>query len=61
VLIGASRKSFIGRLTGIEEPRRRDPASVWLAVEAARRGAALVRVHDVTGTRQALAVCLAMR
>ena len=61
VLIGASRKSFIGRLTGIEEPRRRDPASVWLAVEAARRGAAIVRVHDVAGTRQALAVSQAMR
>jgi dihydropteroate synthase len=61
VLIGASRKSFIGRLTGIEEPRRRDPASIWLAVEAARRGAAIVRVHDVAGTRQALAVSQAMR
>jgi dihydropteroate synthase len=61
VLIGASRKSFIGRLTGIDEPRRRDPASVWLAVEAARRGAAIVRVHDVAGTRQALAVSSAMR
>ena len=61
VLIGASRKSFIGRLTGIEEPRQRDPASIWLAVEAARRGAAFVRVHDVAGTRQALAVSRAMR
>lgn len=61
VLVGASRKSFIGRLTGIDEPRRRDPASVWLAVEAIRRGAAIVRVHDVAGTRQALAVCRAMR
>jgi dihydropteroate synthase len=61
VLIGASRKSFIGRLTGVEEPRRRDPASVWLAVEAMRRGAAIVRVHDVAGTRQALAVWQAMR
>jgi dihydropteroate synthase len=61
VLIGASRKSYIGWLTGIEEPRRRDPASIWLAVEAARRGAAIVRVHDVAGTRQALAVSQAMR
>jgi dihydropteroate synthase len=61
VLIGASRKSFIGRLTGIEEPRERDPASIWLAVEAARRGAAFVRVHDVAGTRQALAVSRVMR
>jgi dihydropteroate synthase len=61
VLIGASRKRFIGRLTGIEEPRQRDPASIWLAVEAARRGAAFVRVHDVAGTRQALAVSRVMR
>ena len=61
VLIGASRKSFIGKLTGIAQPRERDAASVWLAVEAARRGAAIVRVHDVAATRQALAVSSAMR
>lgn len=61
VLVGSSRKGFIGKLTGIAEPRRRDPASVWLAVEAARRGAAIVRVHDVAATRQALAVSAAMR
>ena len=60
VLVGSSRKGFIGRLTGITEARRRDPASVWLAVEAARRGAAIVRVHDVAATRQALAVASAM-
>ena len=61
VLIGSSRKGFIGRLTGIKEAGRRDPASVWLAVEAARLGAAILRVHDVAGTRQALAVWAAMR
>jgi dihydropteroate synthase len=61
VLVGCSRKGFIGRLAGVKEPRRRDPASVWLAVEAVRRGASLVRVHDVAGTRQALAVSAAMR
>ena len=61
ILVGSSRKGFIGRLTGITEPQQRDPASVWLAVEAARRGAAIVRVHDVSGTRQALAVSTAMR
>ena len=61
ILVGSSRKGFIGKLTGIAEPRRRDPASVWLAVEAARRGAAIVRVHDVAATRQALAVSDAMR
>jgi dihydropteroate synthase len=61
VLIGSSRKGFIGRLTGIKEPGKRDPASVWLAVEAARLGASILRVHDVAGTRQALAVWAAMR
>jgi len=61
VLVGSSRKGFIGKLTGITEARRRDPASVWLAVEAARRGAAIVRVHDVAAVRQALAVSSAMR
>jgi dihydropteroate synthase len=61
VLVGSSRKGFIGRLTGIGEACRRDPASVWLAVEAARRGAAIVRIHDVAAVRQALAVASAMR
>jgi dihydropteroate synthase len=61
ILVGSSRKGFIGKLTGIAEPGRRDPASIWLAVEAARRGAAIVRVHDAAGTRQALAVSDAMR
>jgi dihydropteroate synthase len=61
VLIGCSRKSFIGRLTGLDKPADRDPASVWLAVEAVRRGAAIVRVHNVMATRQALAVWAAMK
>jgi dihydropteroate synthase len=61
LLVGCSRKGFIGTLTGVTEPRQRDPASVWLAVEAVRRGAAIVRVHDVAGTRQALAVSAALR
>ena len=61
VLVGSSRKGFIGRLTGIKQARLRDPASVWLAVEAARQGATIIRVHGVAGTRQALAVWAAMR
>ena len=61
VLIGASRKSFIGKLIGVKDARRRAPASIWLAVEAARRGAAILRVHDVAATCQALAISAAMR
>lgn len=61
VVVGSSRKGFIGRLTGEKVPARRDPASVWLAVEAARCGASIVRVHDVVATCQALAIWAAMR
>jgi len=61
VLIGCSRKNFIGRLTGVEKPADRDPASAWLSVEAIRRGASIVRVHNVVAFRQALAVSEAMR
>ena len=61
VLIGCSRKSFIGKLTGLERPADRDPASAWLSVEAVRRGATIVRVHNVSTTRQVLAVSAAMR
>ncbi len=61
VLIGSSRKSFIGRLTGVEAAADRDPASAFLAVEAVRHGASIVRVHNVPATRQALAVFEAMR
>ena len=61
VLIGASRKSFIGRLTGVQDARQRVAASIWLAVEAARRGAAILRVHDVAATCQALAISATMR
>jgi dihydropteroate synthase len=61
VLIGSSRKSFIGRLTGVEKAADRDPASAFLAVEAVRHGASIVRVHNVPAARQALAVFEAMR
>lgn len=60
VLIGASRKSLIGHLTGAADPRDRVPGSVAVAVEAARRGAGILRVHDVGETRQALLVATAI-
>lgn len=45
VLVGASRKSFLGAVTGNSEPRYRDSESIVAAVEAWRRGARFFRVH----------------
>jgi len=53
VLVGASRKGFIGRLTGADAPDRLG-GSVGAAVIAAANGARVVRVHDVRETAQAL-------
>ena len=55
VLAGLSRKAMLGRITG-REPGQRVHASVAAALYAAERGARIVRVHDVTATRDALAV-----
>lgn len=60
VLVGASRKRFIGELTGVAEPRGRVAGSVAAALVAVQRGAAVVRVHDVPETVGALAVALAI-
>jgi dihydropteroate synthase len=56
LLVGASRKSLIGHLAGTATPSDRLGGSVAAALEAARQGAAIVRVHDVASTVQALAV-----
>jgi dihydropteroate synthase len=53
VLIGASRKRFIGQLTGEGEASQRVHGSVGAALAAASLGADVVRVHDVRATIQA--------
>lgn len=60
VLVGASRKRFIGELTGEADPARRVFGSVGAALAAAAAGADVVRVHDVGPTVQALAVFAAV-
>lgn len=60
-LMGLSRKSSLGAVTGIKEPRERVAASVAGALLAAERGARILRVHDVRETRDALAVWSAVR
>ncbi|MFC4821435.1 dihydropteroate synthase [Dokdonella ginsengisoli] len=56
VMVGLSRKSTIAALTGREAPAERAAGSAAAALIAVQRGAAIVRVHDVAFTRDALAV-----
>ena len=59
VMAGLSRKSLLGRITG-RRVDERQAASVAIALLAVERGAALVRVHDVAATRDALQVLSAV-
>jgi dihydropteroate synthase len=59
VVIGTSRKSFLGRLTGRDDPHDRVAATLATTVLALERGATVFRVHDVAPTRDALAVATA--
>lgn len=56
VVFGASRKRFIGEISGIGRPADRLAGSIAAALAAAQRGAAILRVHDVAETAQALRV-----
>lgn len=59
LLVGVSRKSFIGELTG-RPPAERLEGSLAAAVAAVAKGVDMVRVHDVGATRRALAVADAL-
>jgi dihydropteroate synthase len=59
VVVGTSRKSFLGRLTGRDDPHDRVAATVATNVLAFERGAEVFRVHDVAATHDALAVAAA--
>lgn len=54
VLLGASRKRFIGTLTGEDEAARRMPGSLAVALAGVAHGVQMIRVHDVRDTRAAL-------
>jgi dihydropteroate synthase len=59
VVIGTSRKSFLGKLTGREDPHDRVAATLATTVLALERGATVFRVHDVAQTADALKVAAA--
>lgn len=56
VLVGASRKRFVGELTGVLEPSQRAIGSAVAHALAVERGARIVRTHDVAATVQGMAV-----
>ena len=60
VLLGLSRKGFVGALTGEKNAGNRVHGSVGGAVQAALNGVHILRVHDVKATVEALAVATAV-
>ncbi len=61
LLVGVSRKSMIGQLLDDRPVAERDPGSAVAALLAAQAGARVLRVHDVSATRDALALYSALR
>jgi dihydropteroate synthase len=56
LLIGASRKRFVGELSGVVEASERDLATIAVHLRAIDNGATALRVHDVAGHAQAIKV-----
>lgn len=61
ILLGVSRKRFIGVIGSAQEPAHRTPGSIAVALEGLRQGVQITRVHDVWQTKQAFALWQAMQ
>lgn len=61
VLVGASRKRFVGEVTGVENPSERVVGSVVAHLAALDQGASLLRVHDVRAHAEAIRMWRALR
>ena len=59
VLLGASRKRFIGTISAEADAQKRLPGSLAVALAGVAQGMQMIRVHDVAETRQALSLWLA--
>ena len=55
ILVGVSRKSFLGQITG-QAVKNREFASVAAALAAVQKGGAILRIHDVQATKDVLSV-----
>ena len=56
ILLGASRKGFIGKIGNTPEATKRAPGSIGVALAALTHGVQVLRVHDVAQTVQAIAL-----
>ncbi|HEX9264163.1 MAG TPA: dihydropteroate synthase [Candidatus Binatia bacterium] len=61
LLVGASRKAFLGKLLNLEKPAERLEGSLAAAVAAVLAGANMIRVHDVAETSKAVRIADAIR
>jgi len=60
LLLGVSRKSFIGKIVGEDDAQKRLPGSLAAALHGIQHGANILRVHDVRETKQALDIWAAI-
>ncbi len=60
ILLGASRKRFIGTIAGVDQAQARMPGSIAVALAGVAQGAQIIRVHDVAETRQAVSLWQAL-
>ena len=60
ILLGASRKRFIGTITGVDDAGDRLGGSIAVALHGALQGVQIVRVHDTKDTRQAISLQMAL-
>ena len=56
ILVGLSRKGFIGKIIGQKEPKKRVLSSVILAFELIKKGVHIIRVHDIKETYEMLKI-----
>lgn len=60
MLVGTSRKGFLGKLTGRQLAKDRDVATAATTVAAIEGGADIIRVHNIPFTRDAVAIADAL-
>jgi len=61
VLIGTSRKAFLGLITGKQNPADRDLATAATVVHCALKGVSIARVHNIPLTAEVLKICFCLR